>query len=248
MQTPPAFFDDQPKHWKLFALTSVFVSLFVVLGAWQIHRGNVKNNLLTSMGEQKQLPALALRELSENPSQRFRQTILHGKFDTKHFWLLDNRSRSSRLGYDVIMPFHTDTDSITVLVNRGWVPSPARRDELPIFFSPNQSVTISAHVYGDEKNAVFHHSKSDWHQDWPKRVLQLTSETAKQHLNRSLVDTIVRIDSGSPGALDTHWPIQKLLKPERHYGYALQWFTMAFFFAFLSLRLLNHQKTEERSS
>ncbi|HEY7775897.1 MAG TPA: SURF1 family cytochrome oxidase biogenesis protein, partial [Kineobactrum sp.] len=65
---------------------------------------------------------------------------------------------------------------------------------------------------------------------WPLRVQALEIDKLEPILatltDSELFPHVVRIDAGQPGALEVNWQVVNA-SPEKHHGYAVQWFTMA---------------------
>lgn len=226
------------QHWQISVLVLLFLPLLVHLGFWQLDRAKEKQKELTVYQQRQDLPALPLSGLSNNEIVKYRSIELNGIFDPTHYWLLDNQSRGGKAGYEIIMPLVSEEG--VILVNRGWVEASPRREILPKLETPVGQVKIKGYLSAGQENAIFDEMLSDLTIDWPKRVLQINVEQAVAIIvsiknNSSLLsDTslMLRIDSTSPGALLTEWPLINT-SPEKHQGYAVQWFAMAF--ALLSL-------------
>lgn len=227
-----AFFKAALYHWKVSVLVILFTPLLLGLGFWQLERAEQKRQLLAVYQQQQELPPIPLADLvidqgaSNNKSQAdtYRPVTLTGRYNNSEYWLLDNRSRGGKPGYEIVMPFTSDVG--TILINRGWLPAPQRRDQLPAVETPTQQLTINGFLYPLPSNAIIKHSDSDWPEPWPKRVLQLDTQAVSAALDTSVYPLLLNIDSDSPGALITEWQVTNTL-PQKHQGYAVQWFTMA---------------------
>ena len=207
--------------------TIVFLLILPVLlrlGFWQLDRAEEKRQLLAVYQQQADLPAIPLSKLSKDKKESYRKIVVEGIYDSEKYWLLDNRSREGYAGYEVLMPLRSE-DGI-VLVNRGWVEALSRRDLLPDIATPSKKVTIEGYLHPLPANAVIDHSESDLPVEWPKRVLQLDENNAQTSLQADIYPLLVRINDNMPGALITRWSVINS-QPEKHHGYAVQWFAMA---------------------
>ncbi len=216
------------RHWKISCLVLFFLPVLLRLGFWQLERAEEKQQLLTVYQQQRELPAILLNELPEEKRQAYRNVKVTGYYDTKHYWLLDNQPRSGKVGYEVVMPLaiREAIGERIVLINRGWVEAARTRDQLPEIDTPIEEVVINGYLYPMQTNAVIKHSESDLTVDWPKRVLQLDNQVASAALQKKVDPLLLRLNEDSPGALLTDWPIINT-QPEKHQGYAVQWFAMA---------------------
>jgi surfeit locus 1 family protein len=94
--------------------------------------------------------------------------------------------------------------------------------------------SVTEHPLLDAKNTQ---------QGWPKIIMAIELEAMAQHLGESLLPRYLRLDESSPGAFVTEWqPINT--SPEKHQGYAVQWFAMALalmiWFVFANSNLLSY--------
>jgi len=247
-------------NWRVTALVIVLLPLLTGLGLWQLQRADEKRQLLLHYQQQQAKEAIDIEHVnslsqidsSTQVTTTYRRVFMSGYFDTERYWLLDNRSRDGRMGYEVVMPFVGD--DITLLVNRGWVAANQDRSQLPTLETPSGQVVVEGTLYEPQKNAIFSSVESDWVLPWPKRVLQLDIVQAEQSLNLSLYPTLLRInkeltqqrnnhiDDKANIGLVTQWVVVNM-KADKHDGYALQWFTMAvallFFYVWMLIKAVN---------
>ncbi|MBT8124593.1 MAG: SURF1 family protein, partial [Gammaproteobacteria bacterium] len=118
------------RQWRMTLLVLSFLPLLVGLGLWQLFRAEEKRTLLLNYQRLQLQPTVNLNLLKEEQWTDYLPVHLHGKFDGKRYWLLDNRSRNGFTGYEIVVPFATD--EYIVLVNIGWVRSSPERSRLPV--------------------------------------------------------------------------------------------------------------------
>src|SRR5690606_11009039 len=121
-------------NWKITLASGVFLPLLIGLGFWQLNRAQEKQLLLDQWYVQQALPPVTINNLDEiengnigseniegrNIEVRNKGTlVLQGKFDQAQYWLLEHRFYKGKLGYEVLMVFHTMAGE-HLLVNRGW--------------------------------------------------------------------------------------------------------------------------------
>lgn len=217
------------KQWKLSLLVVLFLPLLLHLGFWQLERAEEKRQLLSVYQDQQTLPAIPFdKTLDRIGDINYRTVIINGQYDPSRYWLLDNKPRSGRVGYEVVMPLKTN--NIWVLINRGWVEAPLHRDQLPLINTSTDAIKITGYFYSPSKNAVIDSGRSDRLEQWPQRVLHIDMKEVKELLGiaqqSALYPQVLRIDAESPSALITDWPMVNTL-PEKHQGYAVQWFAMS---------------------
>lgn len=212
-------------QWQLSLLFVLFMPLLLRLGFWQLERATEKQQLLVVYQQQRELPVQKFDRLPPSTSTNYQTVEVEGKYNKEQYWLLDNKPRNGKVGYEIVMPLLVDQQ--WVLVNRGWILASQLRSELPEFDTPEGMLKIQGYFYEPSKNAVLKNKESDWSQAWPKRVLQLDGTHVAEALQKDTYPRMLRIEDESPGALITQWPVVNTL-PEKHQGYAVQWFAMAF--------------------
>jgi surfeit locus 1 family protein len=212
------------KHWPLILFFIILFPLLLTLGQWQLSRAEEKQRILSEYTHLNSISAIDIESLDGEEALTYRRIKLRGVYDVDRYWLLDNRSRNGRAGYEVLMSF--GDQNLSVLVNRGWLPAGNDRSKLPAIETPGDQQVVSGYLVDMESNAWIKHSKSDLTLSWPKRVLHLDPHQASQHLGEPLYPWILRLDDDAPGALLTNWQIVSS-NPQRHYAYAVQWFSMA---------------------
>ncbi|WP_165857195.1 SURF1 family protein [Marinobacter sp. JSM 1782161] len=207
--------------WRLWLLAILLLPLLIGLGTWQLGRAGEKKALLASWDRQLasgDWPATLQAGLHTG-----QPVVLTGRYRTGHDWLLDNRTRDGASGYEVLTLFKPDVGP-PVLVNRGWVLAPRRREERPAIETPAQTVTIRARVADFPTPPVLGETRPE--NGWPRRVQALHPETVRREASR-VIDRLVRLeDPNQPGAYRADFALD-LMGPQTHYGYAVQWYSLA---------------------
>ncbi len=232
------------EQWKITIVVLLLLPALINLGFWQLDRAEEKKELLAFYAKQSELEAVPLISLISNSQTKYRNVTVTGKYDTDHYWLLDNQPRAGKVGYEIIMPFNFSDQaggSKTILVNRGWVSANADRRILPIVDTLDNVVSINGYLYPLQVNAVIKHSHNDLNVEWPKRVLQLDNDAVSKALNKDIETLMLRIEEESAGAFTTQWPVINT-QPEKHHGYAVQWFSMGLALLLLYLWVLFRAK------
>jgi surfeit locus 1 family protein len=228
------------QQWQLSLLVLLFLPLLLKLGFWQADRAEEKQQLLAVYQQQQNLPAQNFTALEDNSLDlSYRPVIITGTYDKGSYWLLDNQPRRGKVGYEVVMPLQVEMQvgsqqiKQTILVNRGWVKAPRLRSELPNIETPLEQLTIEGYFYTPSQNAIFRDvDDNDTSDVWPKRVLSLSIQQAEKKLSTTVYPQILRINDESISAFITDWPVINTL-PEKHYGYSVQWFSLALALVFL---------------
>jgi surfeit locus 1 family protein len=210
------------------ALAGLGLALFVSLGYWQLGRAREKQALFDSFmaGSQDTVDAtgLGFDELA-----RYQHVRLRGSYDATRQILLDNMpSVAGRPGYRVLTPLARADGRGWVLVDRGWVPLGATREDLP-------DVTVG--VREREVSGILDvlpipglrvgPAASPGAGGWPRVLLFPTEADVESALGVNVESRIVLLDAGAPDGFERKWRPSLGFGPERHLGYAIQWFAFA---------------------
>lgn len=233
------------EQWKLSLFVLLFLPLLIRLGFWQLDRAEERQQLLAVYQYQQNLAVENIEQLPVIDQElRYRPVRIVGEYDAQRYWLLDNQSRAGKVGYEIIMPLQT-ANAEWVLVNRGWVAAPRLRSDFPVIDTPLGVVTIEGYFSPPSKNAIFTQSLDVNDNQWPQRIIELNMTNAAEALSAAVYPQLLRINSDSAGAFVTDWPVINT-SPEKHYGYAAQWFLMAlalvFLYAWAIIRNDNNKK------
>ena len=233
------------KHFRPGLVPSLVVALLlpllVALGFWQMARGEQKKLLMDSYAERRSGQPVTVAELLHSADPAFRRVSLHGHFDAEHSVLLDNRQRDGKVGVELLQPFLDQASGQWMLVNRGWLPWPDRRTP-PAFSTPEQAMSLTAWVYV-APGATFQLHADPLQTSWPRLVTAVAPETLWGELGRSGFAYEIRTEAG-PAAYQADWPVVSM-GPEKHLGYAVQWFAMALALLGLYLYLGWHNAREK---
>ena len=63
--------------------------------------------------------------------------------------------------------------------------------------------------------------------DWPKLVQVIDMDRIADLLDRPVVPAVLLLDVDQPGGYHRNWRSFSGISPDRHRGYALQWFSLA---------------------
>ena len=192
------------------------------LAAWQRQRAEEKlalhNGYVDSMGG---LPVPA-PQLAGHAGDEFKRVRMYGEYDARRHFLVDNRMLGGQVGYVVVTPF-LERSGAWFLVNRGWLPAPLLRRQLPAVQTPAGPLIIEAVVWPDTGLPPLL-AEDVWSVDWPKRVQRLNVARMADDVGAGYPYAL-RLEADQPGALQ---PLPAVLgfATDRHRGYALQWLAL----------------------
>ncbi|KLV07405.1 cytochrome oxidase biogenesis protein Surf1 facilitates heme A insertion [Photobacterium aquae] len=216
--------------------TVAVLATLVKLGMWQISRAQEKESLGHALDFRSEQMYYSLASLPPDP--RWYSLTLRGRFDHSRALLLDNQIYRGRVGYHVLYPF--DVEGQWLLVNLGWIPAPAYREQMPVLPEHHGEVLVSGIIA--PPSSLLELSPETLEDSYPLRVQNLNTGALSMHMGLVLQPWILQIDPQSPVALEQTWtPV--VMGPHKHYAYALQWFLMAVAVSGLALWWLRRGKT-----
>ncbi len=205
---------------------AVLITLFIALGIWQLNRAEEKQAILNSYALRSQLPPAALPLPLTNAGRwRYRHVEVTGRFDSDHQFLLDNQVRGGQAGYQVLTPLRVSGEQ-GLLVDRGWIPLGASRERLPEIPVSHASVTLRGTIYVAHEQGFSLGGMDAGETGWPRRVQFVDFKRMGARIDLALVGASLRLDPESPYCYRCAWQVAPFT-PERHLGYAVQWFAMA---------------------
>ncbi len=197
----------------------VIVPLLSGLGCWQLERSEHKTALLAQWQQ-----APSYQGLQQPGLQRFDRVRVTGVLDPVRWFLLDNRVRQGVVGYDVIGLLQPSEDSALLLVNLGWVAGGTDRQQLPAISLPAARLEVQGRL--DLPEGGLQLAADDWGNRWPRRIQQVSLERMTTVIEQPVLPWLLRLDTELLSGQPTGWqPVT--LPPERHLGYAVQWFGLA---------------------
>ena len=208
------------KNNKALSLFSVFFTLlFISLGFWQIERAESKALKMKAFNEMQKSPPIILKDLSAAWSRVF----VEGFYDSSRQVLIDNQINDGQVGYKIYTPFYFDDKAI--FVDRGWIPRGKTRSELPDIDFQSDRLRIVGSLLKPEKEVLA--GDDIFTKNWPIVSQTKLPSIIETKFNKDFSDSVIVLEPGS-NFLKEYIPLQPfVISPTKHYGYALQWFTMS---------------------
>lgn len=216
----------RPGRWPTI-ITLVVFGILLSLGFWQLDRADQKRALLAEY--QAGATTTALLKLDANlrsvEGLQFQSASVTGRFDGAHQFLLDNRTHKGIAGYEVLTPLKLAGAQTGVLVNRGWIPIGAGREQLPTAPVDDNRRTVIGRIKGVSLKG-FSLGAEQPRSGWPYRILRVDPARLAGELGYPLLPLVLLLDPGEPDGYVREWhPLT--FGPERNVGYAVQWFSLA---------------------
>jgi cytochrome oxidase assembly protein ShyY1 len=211
-----------------WSLALVAVAAFCSLGYWQLSRGEQKQAMLGEVeGVLARRDARPLASASDEARLRsYDWAAGEGHFLELPPVLLDNQIRESRPGLRVYRVFQPAAGGLPLLVDMGWLPLPGDR-RLPALDAPPQATRIEGLLAPAPSAGLATPSASAT----PQGVLAIGLDpgvVAEALGLPALAVRVLKLDPASPLGYARDLDIlPNTLPPDRHLGYAVQWFGLA---------------------
>jgi cytochrome oxidase assembly protein ShyY1 len=207
------------------------------MGWWQLDRAAAKQVLLDGIDRAAAAQLLPLAELDlESGRARFRAASVRGEFLADRQVLLDNQTRDGKPGVRAYVPMRPANESRALLVDRGWLPWPDRSEPPPFAAVPSGWQYLEGMLLDPPGAGLQLGAPAA--AEWPLLVTRIDLDEIEQRLGVPLLDLVLE-DRAAPRAESIR---AQMLPPERHRGYALQWFglslTILIIYAALAWRAL----------
>ena len=220
----------RPPLWA-GVLTALALALFGSLGTWQLHRGAAKAQLLRDYGAGA-AAGLALSSVTPPAAGlAVARAAAAGHYLRGRDLLLDGQSHESRPGRHLWTPFQL-ADGAVLVVDRGWLALDASAGAPPevaevrgfwralpqpgLRLAGTNSCTVGAPVGAPLR-------RDGVEQTFPLIVQYPTQAELECLLGTRVLGGVLQLDAAAPGGYVRVWN-DLGFPPERHYGYAVQWF------------------------
>ncbi|MFC9076478.1 SURF1 family protein [Streptomyces sp. NPDC057062] len=149
------------RQWVILTLVALLlIPTMIRLGVWQLHRHDHRQALNKVIDDSLAAQPVSAQSLtsvggSVRHEDLYRRVTAKGRFDTAHELVVRRRtSTDDQVGYHVLTPFVLDNGR-TLLVNRGWIPSPGSQTAFPRIPAPAEGeITVTGRLMQDETTAA----------------------------------------------------------------------------------------------
>ncbi|WP_414829057.1 SURF1 family protein [Alteromonas sp. H39] len=207
------------------------------LGFWQLDRMEQKEQRLASIAQKQSGGLMGLQTAIRSAGDpRDLRVAFTGTPDTSRMMYLDNQIENGQVGYDIVLPVRTDVG--WALVNYGWVKGLPTRDTLPQVEIGKSLTEYEGVVTSPGYNPMV--TETAVNATFPLRIQALDTDYLSTLLRTPLIDYVVVLTTPDDKFIRNWSPV--VMPPEKHLGYAIQWFGLAF--AALIIGLLALRKKE----
>jgi surfeit locus 1 family protein len=210
-------------------LTAALLGAFVSLGWWQLGRASEKQAVIDSFARGTQTSAVLDDGLSVEEMPRFQHVTTRGRYDFQRQILLDNMpSQAGKPGFRVLTPLVREGHDRLLLVDRGWLPLGSSRAELPVVAVSPEPRTVAGRLDALPQPGVRVGTAGvEGDVSWPRVLNFPRQQDVEQALRAPVESRILLLDPAAPDGYERVWRPALRFGPERHLGYAIQWFALA---------------------
>lgn len=208
----------------------------IALGFWQLDRAAQKKALIEGIASaQTQTPLTLQAYMKESAdSQLYHSLAIQGRFLPGDDLLLMHVQVQGQTGYDVLSTFETEYEGrmLYILVNRGFVPEAVLKactaqGSCPFWtLNPSQTRVIRGIITRPQATRFILGETVPEPKVRPLAIQRTELPAITLITGRTYLPVILLMQDSSQEGLVTHWALN-LMPPEKHLGYAVQWFGLA---------------------
>ncbi|NLS13801.1 SURF1 family protein [Vibrio sp. SM6] len=221
------------KSLLMLFLTLGLFSILVNLGFWQLDRGDEKAALETQLEYNSRQSSLALEVVIKRDQWSWQETLglmVEAEFEPTQLplLLLDNQILNGEVGYLVFQIMRYQQHYM--LLELGFSKASMRREQLPEIEQLTARTAMIGKLYAKQPNRL----SSDLHPEFFEpnnlnvvRIQNLNIDAIGALFSLELLPVAIQPTNLTDWSMPFPWhPLP--MSSAKHYGYAAQWFTMAF--------------------
>lgn len=214
-----------------WVLALAVAGAFIALGGWQLGRMQQKRAVLADVAQILERRDARRLALAGDPARQraFDWVAGEGAFAARAPVLLDNQQRDGRVGVRVYRVFDPHDTAFSVLVEMGWLPVGGDR-ALPGVGAPAAGPARVAGLLAPLPASGLAMGPALVARDGVLLATRLdpVAIAAAHGTGRPLAPRVLKLDPALPGGYARDLDVlPNTLPPERHLGYAVQWFALA---------------------
>lgn len=209
-------------------LTLALFLLLAVLGFWQLSRADAKAQLIERFDSNSSLPALHLNSVAfSDPSLAYRQVTAEGAYPNAPLMLLNNQVHQGRIGFHRLRLFRLAESDSYLLINQGWVPATAEGRPMIAASGVRLNQETVRGMLVPTPRVGLRLGELRYQADAPVMELPYLDPAWLGDTLRVNLQPFVLLQDGQLIGQYKQLREKPWLNPERHRGYALQWFSLA---------------------
>ena len=213
--------------------------LLISLGFWQLDRADEKRAIEDQIASANSGDVEFVTSVEFLKDKEYYHVRLQGSYIGDKQFIYDNQIVDQISGYYVLTPFILKGASKAVLINRGFIPWSGRRDKLANVDIGEKLTEVKVQISIPIKRMELKVSETTG--DFPVLIQALNLDEMSTIASLDFASVIGLLNPESENGFVRQWePYTGSI--ERHIGYAIQWFLMAFVLAFIGIRLAIKQR------
>ncbi|MBQ0725537.1 MAG: SURF1 family protein [Cycloclasticus sp.] len=213
-------------NFILTLLAVLVLGLLLGLGYWQLDRAEQKQALLDLQAARVQLAPVAIESVRINKQQlRYLPVTVSGTIDADQQILIDNQIKQGRAGYFVLTPIKLSNNS-AILLNRGWLPLGDDRNTLPDVKVNTVELSVNGRLDHFPSVGIALEGADVLSKGWPAVVQTINLAKVSERLGYAVMPYQVLLNNDELYGYEREWTLFEM-GPEKHHGYAFQWFALA---------------------
>ena len=208
------------------------LALLLWLGHWQWNRAAEKQTLLDRWASQALLAPVALPTVPHGntaATAQFQRVFANGAYLPGSQVLLDNQTHGGKAGYRVLTSLLL-ADGSALMVDRGWVPLPDNaRDRLPNVAVSRANRRVQGRLDHFRQAALREATGplSPVPDNQPRVMNYPDGIAVSAAIGRPVYPLVLLLDGTEPDGFVREDAPTLSFGPERHLGYAIQWWALA---------------------
>ena len=213
--------------------------LLISLGFWQLDRADEKRAIEGQIASANSGDVEFVTSVEFLKDKEYYHVRLQGSYVGDKQFIYDNQIVDQISGYYVLTPLVLKGDSKAVLINRGFIPWNGRRDKLADIDIGEELTEVKVQISKPVKRMEL--EASELTGDFPVLIQALDLDEMSTIASLDFASVIGLLSPESEDGFVRQWePYTGSI--ERHIGYAIQWFLMAFVLAYIGIRLALKQR------
>ena len=229
-------------RFRFFIPASLIIAtlvLLISLGFWQLDRADEKRAIEDQIASANSGDVEFVTSVEFLKDKEYYHVRLQGSYIGDKQFIYDNQIVDQISGYYVLTPFILKGASKAILINRGFIPWSGRRDKLADIDIGEKLTEVKVQISIPVKRMELKVSETTG--DFPVLIQALDLDEMSTIASLDFASVVGLLNPESENGFVRQWePYTGSI--ERHIGYAIQWFLMAFVLAFIGIRLAIKQR------
>lgn len=216
------------------------------LGFWQLSRAQEKQLRLKKLANDQLSELISLKMVDQKVIDDFGKLQLEVRLAERYNLLVENKIQKGELGYHVLNLVQEIDSGRYLLINRGWIEGKADRNQMPLVNLPRSDWKVEGRIYQINKQVLSGDAELENH----GKILRLPVldvhilSLLEKRFGVSIEPYLLRLDKNVADSLAVDWAWVNM-SPDKHLGYAFQWFGLSLAFLIISLFVLIKKESEE---